>query len=721
MNNIKENESVEPELFLIRKLIEEKAWDRALVHIKNELSLLINYRYYLTIQILDAYENYILAMHDLEQYRIKAAIEKLNRALELFSTQNFEMEIFNTNFQLACIYSEENEIEKATKHFLNAWKIAQNFENLKIRRKFLDKFLLFLIKISDYQNLIKFQKEKLFLINKKVEETEYIKTVLTLITYLVQVNQIDEALSFLNEIKIFNYLPIENIQNQIENKVKAYLEYLIKNNEFENALELIRINKFQIDSYIELFEPLFNLFMTIRSLHLAKQLAELFQFQVKKSSPVLESWKKKSIPIFIEKIMEYPWNLLELEEVKYIVKIFLKDEEFNQQIIYELSKLTEYLLNNLNDKHIIAFLHYIDAILSEDGINRLSELVHSWISINSDLKRIKHIEEEPEINQKAMKKINAKMILDIYNQSRGTFAPLSLLKNFFEEKYKQFDYQADIGICNELADFLFEINEISYGIPENTIRETILDAINIYNNTITSGYEYLILQFVKSKEIDNAFSEGNFDPNSNFINHFISDISLKNPLPFSRSIENMIAYWLEFLLLEKTDYIGTENEINSLKSIFRLLIFQEIVPNFLSETYQRRFRNDKYKYKILMELVRANIDYLYYFWRIIQLESSIPHQKVSEYYEKILKYLKHWIDKIKFTQEELLEIINSSSWKNSANEILLKLSELKNHCIYCSNNIPSGMVKCLICGCKSGEGKINLPIINIDVMRVFIK
>jgi len=76
-------------------------------------------------------------------------------------------------------------------------------------------------------------------------------------------------------------------------------------------------------------------------------------------------------------------------------------------------------------------------------------------------------------------------------------------------------------------------------------------------------------------------------------------------------------------------------------------------------------------------------------------------------------------DVVKYTDEELREIVNTSNWQRETTSILHDVIEIKNYCVYCSYNMPPGSEKCPNCGRDAKHAPDEAPSIDFNAMGSF--
>lgn len=480
---------------------------------------------------------------------------------------------------------------------------------------------------------------------------------------------------------------------------------LINKKKFDKALELISSNNLSINLFIGEFGVLAAKFSKKPSLKLARSLVKLFSMQESTTKASTITFFRSYRQIFFMKI----FTLLEKDLKKAIESqvnrdIFIyiaKNKDKIEKFIEVLSKLTEIMIDDLNSERIMDFLEFLLNTLQKVGNEDAAKRVKSWISTTKDLRG---------------PILTTKLIKGIFRATKGTYAPIQLLAHYFESKFKDSRYRVEINFCNEFSEFLFDLTEIVYELIDTPIQQKILNAIDIYTSTVASGYEYLIMKRMNQKDIDGLLFEVRAAPSS-VCQSLISNFSTKNPLPYLRCIENTIERWKDLPTLKKTVYIGYQTGTMSIKPIFWLIILQRLIPEQLMKTYNRLFKSDLHYHKILVEISRAFINFNYHLWQSIKSEPTVPIR--LDLQEQTIKDLKKLNDMIKFSDDELHEIVDSSYWRRYSERILSKVIELKNFCLYCSYNMPPGAETCPKCGHKVTEVDIEAPKIDYSKMKTF--
>lgn len=709
---------IEAQFSQIRELIDERDWIKALNKLTSLRDKFIKEQDEIAIKICDGFENFLSAMGFTENASSEA-LKKLEKALKIFPKEAFEFEKFNINYHLGIIYSKNESNKKALKYFLNAWEYLKDIADQNLQIEFINNLIPTLIKRSKYNQLIDFLKIKLLLVDEKTEETEYAQTLLLLVTYLLQVDELDDVLYFFEKLRQFKYISgLVGIEATIESKINDLLTASIKHKKYDDVFLFLEEKNLPLDPYINAFEPLFETFKEKPSMELVKHIIKLSSFELSKpdAKAVLKSWNEAILQPVNELLTLNPLNLINQEDYKPVIDFILSEEESSKEIIYNMSVLTESLIEDPGNKNVMTFILYLNETLFDKGFKNASTIVHSWISVTLELR--KKVASEDASKPKSGLIINEALIFHNFNRTQGTFAPSSLIQVFFEDLYKEYDYRAEISLCNRASEFLEDFSVIIYGLPESPNKTKLLKIIDQYTDTIASGYEYLLLNRMKSQDINRILALGSTAPKM-VINNLVGDISTKNASTLTRSLENTMERWKSFPILQKMEYDYMGTSIRALKPIFWLIIFHFIYAAHFEATYRRLPKNESLHHKNLIDLMRAYINFYYQFQNMIRLESSIPFTVGRNIPDDVIKLLKHANDMIQFSDDELRDIVYHSHWRDNSLKILSEVIEAKNYCLYCSFNMPPKSKKCPNCGREVKEVSFEAPSIDFSAMGSF--
>lgn len=491
--------------------------------------------------------------------------------------------------------------------------------------------------------------------------------------------------------------------DEVRKQILDHIKYL----EFENALDLMITNNFPLDSFIDDFKILYTLFKKKKSFLLAQNLAHLFSLigDNAYTKAILELWKKDIYSIINEELQNNPLNLIKGGGYTPLIKFFLKDEVIAKDFIKNFVKVTDKLVEDPNNKPILSFLLEINEALLNSGNLSAGKIINSWIQAAVQLRK---------------STLDPASILHIFKESEGSFAPLSLLKNFFETSYKENNYRANANTLNKFSEFLDEIEPIIYDLPNKSIKGELLKLIDGFYSTIASGFEFIIFDRMRHQSIDQILSAGPSAANL-VVRNLTANLSPKNPLPVTRCLEFIMEEWRNFPRLSKTEYdfYTRRSTIREIRPLFWFIVFQLIFSSHFTATYQRLLKNETIHQRNLVELVRVNLNLFYHISEYTKSDSAITHQDKKKLEEDLIKYLKKMNDMMHFSDDELREIVNSSYWKDLSSDILSKAIEAKNYCIYCSYNMPPGAETCPNCGHDATSAPTEEPPIDFTAMGSF--
>lgn len=468
----------------------------------------------------------------------------------------------------------------------------------------------------------------------------------------------------------------------IKTQVLDHIKYL----EFENALNLISVNKLPLSSFIEDLTILFTLFNKRKSLLLAQNLVHLFSLPIDNNDTglIIESWKKEIYLQINAEIDTDPLFLIREGGYKPLIKFFLKDEVLAKDYLIKFAGLMDKLVEDPSNEPIIKFLVEIYERLLDSGNKSAEKIIKSWIQAASTLR-----ESSP----------TSDSIIRIFKESEGSFAPIALVKHFFETNYKTDSYKANEGTLNKFSEFLADFEPLIYDYPNKSTRETLQKLVDGFYSTIATGFENIIYNRMRHQGIDQIIFLGNSAADF-VVSNLIGNLTIKNPLPIMRCIDFLMEEWSNFPKLTKTDSdsFPDQDNIAEIKPYFWFFIFQSIFQTHFQLTSQRLLKNETILHRNLVELVRVNLNLFYHLSECLKTDSATISLAKKQVEEDLIKYLKKMKDIMHFSDDDLREILNFSYWVGVSSDLLSKVIESKNYCINCSYNLPVGATKCPNCG-----------------------
>lgn len=716
----------------VRGFLETEQWEPALENVRLLLESFEAEDGVPSYPILQAYERLISVLIEFENRPSQSIQADLKKVLKVLPSTGYDLERFLCNYSLGLSYLSSGKEKDAYVQFRFALLDAKLISN-EVKLKYLNKTIPLFINANKNDIVLTFLKEKLLLLSKGTDETEYVKTILLLITYLMQTEELGEVAKYFELIKDIEYISKDKIKTEIEGKAQSYIQKLIKKNGFDTAIEFLRSSDLRPDQFLEDFRPLSESFSKKPSLPLAKTLINLFtlHFSRPASLEIIKLWQQEISPLVYDLLIATKFKLMENEDLKPLLTFVLTDEQVAKNFVYSLSNMTDYLLKDPTEKGIMSYLLCFSETLLDKGYNEPAKIVHSWISTVLDLRKMNLGKPVPNTIKTTLGQVKSstntvtskemtltdEVICNVFRRTEGTFAPLPLIKMFFEDQYKKNHHAANANLCNQLAEFIDKISVIVYSSPESSVKTEILREINVYNDTIASGYEYLLWDRMKRQDIS-LLPVSPEQATKTIINNLIANISIKNPSPFARCLENTMARWAFFPSLETKRYEYPGTRIIALKPIFWMIIYNFLFFSSFDSVYRRLPQNEQLHHKYMQELIRSNLNFYYQFQQCLMADPTniIPTANIRN---DIIKYLKKMNEMVQLSDEELREIVNSSQWKNESTKILSDVIEDKNYCIHCSYNMPLGTKKCPNCGKDVTEIPEESPSIDFKVMGSF--
>ncbi len=703
MDPIKKNQQLLEFLSRVQQLIEKKEWDDALIYLKALQKGDLEDQKKSIISIIRLFENFVSGMILFEKKEFETALERFITAFNSIPEDEYDALKSRIKTKIGLLYLEANNKNGAEMQRLERWTFIKGTRNSALMLELLDELIPISIKLNNQQDTIYFLKEKLPLIKKEVDETEYVKIVILLITYLLNNNEVEEVFRYFEEIKNLNYSPIHRLKDEIDKRVGFHNFIQMKN--YNKALHYIISHNFQLEPYLPQFETLINSFKNSPSPEFAKTLLKIFNYQVTQpeAQRLIQLWKREIYLKFEDIIKENVLQILDDESYKSFIAFYLKENTFRDQILTELSRLTEILAENPHEKQIMKFLLNLNQNFFNQGEEAAAQKIHSWIQATLAIRK---------------PKLAAATIYHIYRESKATYAPIFLIKKFFKDNYENYNNKATVALCNELSEFLGEISVIIYDLPDFSFKKDILDTVDLYSNTVASGFEYLLLRRMKQQKANDIFSLNPLAP-IRVVNALVSGFTRNNSLPFTRCLENTIERWNYFPRLRMVSYSYYGPQYTVMRPVLWFIIFQIIYAQHLQDTHRQLPKNEALHHKNLVDLVRAHLNFFYRLRQCLRDESSAPISLWRGILNAVIQFLKQMNNMIHFTDDELREMVELSHWEPNSKQILAKVIEAKNYCIYCSYNMPEGSKKCPNCSREVDTMPTGEPTIDLSSMESF--
>lgn len=650
------------------------------------------------IKTVNAYSAFFDGISSLEDHESQKAVKMVNKAIKSFPGDFFEIEKYYFHLVAAVIWDKlQNDQKKlkACKDALDHLKQTGDSDTsltgdaIPDQQKFLDEFMVDLL-YPIKENIGKIEK-KIILLEKKIS--------------LINRETDDEFFTASKEL--------------FETR-KEYIKHLFNEGNFEKALTLILDNNHSLSSFAVELNDLFHKFDIAPTIELANVLIMLVNFKTQniQDREMLENAKEQVITSVSDFILKKPVELLKVADIKLVLDFILKGPESLKKFISGMSELTEELVIDPNNKEIISFLLNLNEILGELGHSSEAQVVHKWIQATLQLRKV---------NTNSSTYGNT--LINIFNDTNGIFAPLALIRGYYDNVVGFTGYSKNIKSLNNASDFISKITESTYGMIDSPVKGKIFGLIEEITRLIAGHYNKFILNQMRQQDIKVVTSLG-----SKFVlANIMKNIAFNNPLPCLLAFNDLIENWRRLPALTKTFYLDPYTRrvmehppyrgrylstTTSVKPIFWFSIFQEVMMILLTSTQQRLLKSQEMQKDNLNAVVRGQIRLFHYLGRCMRDDPRIPSNAVPRE-PVIIDMLKKLNDMIKFSDEELRGIVESSPWSRNTDHILSKVIEYKNYCVYCNYNMPRGATVCPNCNREVKEIEEEAPGIDMDAMSSF--
>ncbi len=619
-------------------------------------------------KIIDAYATLLrgLAVYDVENK--KKSIKILEDAADSFSKAGYSIEAFELNLLLCSMYygleDEKNAHSCGVKALEHGSNIDQtelaNYRNFK-QMRFLTKLILNRRDlINDNKSLIFLLSEKLLTINKNAHRDEY------------------------NEIKTELFTTIKNAAHE-----------LIVQRKFDEALNFLKSYGFSIDLFLKEFNDLVDEFLDKPDAELMKVLLKICNMDsnIPYAKTALASWKQNVITAAAALFAVDPLLIPTVPENKPILEHVLGDTEMASLFMENVVGLTEALVEDPQHKDIMSVFLVLNETLGSLG--RSSEMATVNLLIQATLQL-----------RKTSKTANtyATTLVKIFKDTSGRFAPMALIRSFYNTVFAPRNNKRDMNACDALAQFVGEVNETVLSFPDSNLKNQLLQEIGSINEILTQNYHDTMLSRINSLSFD-RFLQGNPVV---LLKSIIGDLIPQHPIPFIEALDWLLSEWRRFPLFEKTQYIqygrttsyppsygAYQIATQRLKPIIWLILFKDIYIVAFQDVQHRLMKNTALQHRTLIRTILGYINFLHHLQICFSEEPSVPRTDVRQ---DVIGFLKKMNDMVQLSDAEMEGLIRRSEWRGESKQLLAQVIEFKNFCVYCNFNMEHGAKVCKNCG-----------------------
>ncbi|NVM02911.1 MAG: hypothetical protein HWN67_11275 [Candidatus Helarchaeota archaeon] len=466
----------------------------------------------LGLKTVKAFNKYLEGLELIRSSNPNKATKKLINALKSFPEMGFEIEQFKIYANLGILYKKQENKKKAEKSISHSWKYYkkcseeefQKWGDSHLKKYVLNEIYLSRNKIKEVDQLITILEEKLSIVNKETDKTEY-----------------------------------ETIQEE-------FIVTLINNKEFNKLFEYFSAHNIQIDDYLTQFETIFLEFTKKPSIDLALTLSKIYTLEYiqNKTKKIIDEWKEKSFSKMYKIFYTMREEMIEEEEFRAIVDLFLGSEKGALKFIIDISYLIKTLLEDPKNDTALSFLSNIKNAFENSDNDIAADIIDSWLQTIYTTRSV-----SPD------QKSNFDNFLQIFKISFDIDSPISLLesqtfliKKFFKIRFNSDDFKTDFEVCQAFSDFINKTNDLSEKILDSEKRRLILKKFRLIN------LEYFLRAWVYNS-VPNIFKlKDSIDP-------LYKQYLIDKLYPFHTEIKNQVL--IIALLEEKLSFI--RKEINELE------------------------------------------------------------------------------------------------------------------------------------------------------------
>ncbi|MFX0132911.1 MAG: hypothetical protein ACFFDN_04625, partial [Candidatus Hodarchaeota archaeon] len=500
------------------------------------------------IKICDTYINLIKGIEFFNEGVLNASLKEFNKALKLFKNYEFKFEQGIINLYRGMIHSKNLKEDKALIYYFDAWSNVKNLDDSDLKLNIISRIIQLLDKDKEIEQVLNFVEEKLLIIDKESNEEDYFETIQSYVLISIREEKWQNVFKYYNELKdiyLKRNISFGELESNIINKLQSYINNLIKNKKFDDAIYYISITNQSLDPYLGSLQPLFSAFDKDPIEYFAKTIEKLFSLQCNQSESIARLSKLKEkyqIKIIEIKLSELIKSVNE-EKIQLILDTFINYNFTAQNIFNTLYPLSEKLAENPNNKAIRKYLPIFKEKLLYINKNDVVEILNTWDQIIEDLLKY----------SKRSSLMFLEVILNTFKNSNGTFAIIPLIDDYYNNNSYSISTITDINTCNKFTEFLDSLKHSIYNFPNHHKKDIIIEKINYYTNILTESYKELIFNRMAAQDAEYIMKFAN-QAIPTIINSLIRDISLVNPIPIVGALLEIIEDRHKLPELKKTIY-----------------------------------------------------------------------------------------------------------------------------------------------------------------------
>ncbi len=640
-------------------------------------------------KIIDAYTTLLKGLAGYFGENKKKSMKVMEDAADAFSKMGYSIEAFKVNLQLCSMYYEledqKNAYSRGIKTLEHGSKVDQNvlanFRNLK-QMNFLTNFLLDQRgAIKDNRHLIFLLSEKLLTINKKNKRNEY-----------------------------------DTIKADLFTTIKNEAHELIVQKKIDEALDFLKVYGFPIDLFLKEFNDLVNEFLEKPDSEIIQGLLKICNMQsnIPYAKSVLASWKQNVKTVAAALFSVDPLLIPKVTENTQILEQVLSDKEMASLFMANVVELTDALVEDPQNKDIMAVFLLLNETLANLGRTADMTTVNTIIQATLQLRKI---------DKKSNK--YASSLIKIFNDTSGRFAPMALIRSFYNTVFAPRNNKNDMNACDALAQFIGQVNETILNFPDSDLKSQLLQEIDSICEILKQNYYDTMWSRINALTID-RFLQGN---PLLLLTSIIGGQIPQHPLPFIEALDWLLSGWRRFPLLQKTSYIQYGRVMNypptygayqiatqRLKPIIWLILFKDVFILAFQDVQHKLAKNVSLQHRLMVRALLAHVNMMHHLQICIDEEPGAQRVDIRA---DVVYFLKKMYDVVQMSDAEMEALIKRSEWRGESRQLIAKIIEFKNFCVYCNFNMERGAKKCTNCGKEVPPVTFEPPKINVGDMGSF--